>query len=77
MRNASTCKPIPHHVTGGSASFKTPTSTVIPVSPSFGVLVYLPFVGRTTEFYKPVRFDFTSSVRQLHYVYYKSEYVLL
>lgn len=42
MRNASTCKPIPHNVTGGSASFKTPTSTVIPVSPSFGVLVYLP-----------------------------------
>lgn len=39
MRNASTCKPIPHHVTGGSASFKTPTSTVIPVGPSFGVLV--------------------------------------
>lgn len=42
MRNASTCKPIPHHVTGVSASFKTPTSTVIPVGPSFGVLVYLP-----------------------------------
>lgn len=43
MGNASTCKPIPRHVTtGGSASFKTPTSTVIPVSPSFGVLVYLP-----------------------------------
>lgn len=40
MGNASTCKPIPRHVTtGGSASFKTPTSTVIPVSPSFGVLV--------------------------------------
>lgn len=36
-----------------------------------------PSSGEQLNIYKPVRFDFISSVRQLHYVYYKSEYVLL